>query len=45
MIFFNQCGMHVDFETVDKMDMDLLFMTYEGLVEQEYQKWLNTQNS
>lgn len=42
-VFFNQCGMRTCFDDIDKMDMDVLFMTYETLVEQEYQKWLSSQ--
>ena len=45
MVCFNQCGMHVDFEAVDKMDTETLFMTYEALMEQEYQKWLSMQGN
>jgi hypothetical protein len=35
--------MRTCFDDIDKMDMDVLFMTYETLVEQEYQKWLSSQ--
>ena len=41
MIFFNQCGLHVDFKSVDKMEIETLLLTYENLMEQEYQKSLD----
>ena len=44
-VFFNQCGMKTNFEDVNNLDIDILFMTYETLIEQEYQKQLNLQNN
>ena len=40
VIFFNQCGMKEDFDSINKMDNDVLLMTYERLLEQKYQEKL-----
>jgi hypothetical protein len=40
VIFFNQCKMCVSYEDIDKMDTDILLMTYESLIEQKYQELL-----
>ena len=40
MIFFNNCNMRCTFEEVDKMDIDILLMTYESLLEGKYQEYL-----
>ena len=33
------------FESVDNMDTDVLYMTYETLVEQKYQELLQAENN
>ena len=40
MIFFNQCKMKEDYDSINKMDNDVLLMTYEALLEQKYQEKL-----
>lgn len=40
MIFFNQCKMKEDYDSINKMDNDVLLMTYETLLEQKYQEKL-----
>ena len=45
VVFFNQCGMKETFESVDNMDTDVLYMTYETLVEQKYQEMLQAESN
>lgn len=40
MIIFNQCSMKEDYDSINKMDNDVLLMTYEALLEQKYQEKL-----
>lgn len=40
MIFFNQCNMKEDYDSINKMDSDVLLMVYEQLLEQKYQEKL-----
>ena len=39
-MFFNQCGMKEDYDSINKMDNDVLLLTYETLLEQKYQEKL-----
>ena len=40
VVFFNECKQFVDYEKVNKMDIDILLMTYEVLLEKKYQELL-----
>ena len=40
MVFFNKCDMKYTYEDIDKMDMDVLLITYESLLEGKYQEYL-----
>ena len=40
MIFFNQCNMKEDYDSINNMDNDVLLTTYEMLLEQKYQEKL-----
>jgi hypothetical protein len=45
--YINKCidGMKETFESVDNMDTDVLYMTYETLIEQKYQEMLQAESN